>query len=175
MTAPSSHSPAPTTSATTSAPSPTPFVPAVSPAKVTAACPYLGPQEIAKAIEDPNIYDSKEISPRSAGHGLTAYGCDYHRADDPGSHLAQLAVLPTPVKLPQAKALETATEVCADKPQSLTETAVYCLSKDNGTAIVVAALSHGATRIAIFELADPVNDSYHDGYVTLAKTLADRL
>ncbi|QYN24616.1 hypothetical protein [Amycolatopsis sp. DSM 110486] len=142
---------------------------------MTAACPYLGPQEIAKAIEDPNIYDSRELSPKPTGYGFTAYACEYNRADDPGSHLADLAVLPLPTKLPQEKALETATELCADKPQSLTEAAVYCLSKDNGTAITVAVPSHSVTRIAMFSLAAPVNDSYRDGYVTLAKTLADRL
>ncbi|MEV8609429.1 hypothetical protein AB0383_16085 [Amycolatopsis sp. NPDC051373] len=54
-------------------------------------------------------------------------------------------------------------------------TTAYCLSKDNGTAITVAVPSHGVTRIAMFSLAAPVNDSYRDGYVTLAKTLADRL
>ncbi|WIX80257.1 hypothetical protein QRX50_05570 [Amycolatopsis carbonis] len=171
VAAASSGNPAPTTSAS---PPPAPFVPAVSPAKVTAACPFLDPAEIAKAFGDPNIYDSSEQIPSIQG-GLTVYTCKYHRADDPGSLMGALEVADTPTMVAQKTMLQVAEQECADKAQPLGEGAIYCLSKGNGTDIAVIEPSHGVTRIAHLSLAVTRNDGLRAGYTTLAKTLADRL
>lgn len=167
----SSSSPAPTTSAS---PPPPPFVPAVSPAKLTAACPFLDSAEIAKAFSDSNIYDSSEQIPSVQG-GLTVYTCKYHRTDDDGSLLAALEIAETPTMVAQKTLLQVAEQECADKAQPLGEAAIYCLSKGNGTDIAVIEPSHGVTRVAHLSLAAPRNDGFRAGYTTLAKTLADRL
>ncbi|MET7993899.1 MULTISPECIES: hypothetical protein [unclassified Amycolatopsis] len=171
MAAPSSSSPAPSKS---TSPPPAPFVPAASPAKVTAACPFLDPAEIAKAFSDPNTYDSSEQIPSVQG-GLTVYTCKYHRADDPGSPLGTLEVAETPTMVAEKTLLQAAEQECADKAQPIGEAAIYCLSKGNGTDIAVVEPSHGVTRIAHLSLAAPRNDGFRAGYTTLAKTLADRL
>ncbi|MFF4594364.1 hypothetical protein [Amycolatopsis sp. NPDC001319] len=171
---PPSGSTAPETTTTTSSAPPTSFVPAASPARLSAACPLLDAAEIARALTNGDTYDSSEESPTTE-NGLTSYTCEYHRSDEPSYEWASLTVLAAPGNPSQKTALQVSTQECADKPQTLSEAAVYCTNTDNGTDITVAKPSHGETRVVLLSLTLRPSDASRDGYASLAKTVAGRL
>ncbi|WP_326836844.1 hypothetical protein VSH64_18410 [Amycolatopsis rhabdoformis] len=174
-TAPASSSSLPTTTAaTSSAPPPAPFVPTVSPANLSAACPLLGPAELAKLFDDPDAYASSE-QPQTHQDQFTAYNCDYHLADPPNTHLVTLSVGGVPSQLSPQKALQLFSESCADDVQSLYAAAMYCYSTDGGTQIVVAKSSHGETRLATLSLVNPPDGTMRAEYTAMMKTLEGRL
>jgi hypothetical protein len=166
----SSKSPAPTTSA----PPPSSFVPAASPARLSAACPFLDSAEIARALSDGNVYDSSEESPTTQS-GITAYTCEYHRADDPGYEWGSLTIIAAPGNPSQKTALQVSTQECTDKPRALSAAAVYCTNEDNGTDITVAKPSHGETRVVLLSLTLQPSDAFLNGYSAMAQTVAGRL
>ncbi|WP_326565258.1 hypothetical protein VSH64_25790 [Amycolatopsis rhabdoformis] len=167
--------PAPVASPATSAAAPsTAFVPAKSPARLGAACPFLDAAEIARAFGDDNGYASSEDPPDTEGD-ITSYTCEYRRADDQDYEWAELTVIAAPGHPSRKTALQVSTQDCSDKPQALSEAAVYCGNSDHGTDITVAKSSHGEMRVALLTLTLASTDTFREGYTTLASTIAERL
>ncbi|MEV0074709.1 MULTISPECIES: hypothetical protein [unclassified Amycolatopsis] len=171
--APASSSSLPTTTSS-SAPPPAPFVPAVSPAHLSAACPFLSPAEFAKTFDDTDV-DASSEQPQTHQDQFTAYNCEYRLADPPGTHLGTLTVGGVPSLVSPQKALQLFSESCADDVQSLYEAAMYCDTKDGGTDIVVAKSSHGETRLATISLVNPPDGTMRAEYTAVMKTLEGRL
>ncbi|MGW4483962.1 hypothetical protein ACWEOE_09000 [Amycolatopsis sp. NPDC004368] len=170
---PASTSSLPTTTSS-SAPPPAPFVPAASPAHLSAACPFLSPAEFAKTFDNTDV-DANSEQPRTHQDQFTAYNCEYHLADPPGTHMGTLSVGGVPSVLSPQKTLQLFSETCTDDVQSLYEAAMYCYGKDGGTDVVVVKPSHGEIRLAELSLINPPDGTRRDEYTAVMKTIEGRL
>jgi hypothetical protein len=169
-TRPQSPTPTPRTS-----PSPPPTPAFVTPAKVTAACPFVTVDDIthaiagtwsATAVEQPAEKDSFLCTYRSEFHDAAAF---------------QLRVLVPSGRSPSKLSADIA-KTCAKSPVPIPgvgDAAFHCQGPDQEidglaeqqTRIVVAKTSHGQTRAGVLDL----HTIREVVYVALAGLLGDRL
>ncbi|WP_146044301.1 hypothetical protein [Amycolatopsis sp. BJA-103] len=165
--------PAPPSTSASKATSTTPTTPPppASPAKITAACPFLPLTEVQQIMGD-TIYGSKEGQQEAAvkeKDGITDYACHYNRSD--GFYLSVVAEQGWSVP---SMAAETKKE-CTKPPTPLPdigETAWFCDGKDQRVTTVVYKRAHGQIRVALVDISGPTRS---DVYETIAKRLAERL
>ncbi|SFW77607.1 hypothetical protein [Amycolatopsis australiensis] len=140
--------------------------PAASPDTVTAACPFLGDDEIMQAQTRSVTGGSKESDPVQTDVGK-AYACDYGRGRTGSLYVATDSTS-------AAQFLARSKRDCAHvvPMPGIGEGAMHCETKDAGLQIVVAKHSHGRLRTATLFLGVTGPEG---GYGTLAKLLADRL
>ncbi|MET7995918.1 hypothetical protein ABZU76_34000 [Amycolatopsis sp. NPDC005232] len=152
------------------------FVPAVSPEKLSSACPFLDIAEYQRTFAVNQELVTKE-EPPDHSNGITTYTCDFLFTSSHSSASAYLYVFATGETSVKAS-LEVSARSCSAKPHYLGDNAFYCIdAADNsdGTDLVVTKLSHRQMRIAIVSSGVPLDVDHPDGYATLAKTLFDRL
>jgi len=161
--------PPPSTSTSKPKPATTPtptFTPAVSPAKLTGACPLLGNVEFAQLLGVAwNAREPSEMPPEPIGPGK-AFRCSY-----PTGELYVLAV--SGGKSPAAMVKQLESE-CADPAKPVAgagELASYCYGKGYSSLVVVAKHAHGQLRVAEVEMGR----SRADVCESLAKLLGERL
>ena len=149
------------------------FVPTSSPAKVIAACPFLDADEIRKALQDGNIYDSTEEAPIQA-NGHTAYICSYRRSDTDEA-LGKLGT--TASNVAPEVSLHSVQQRCNGTVMPIDgagDASMFCASAA-GTTIFVAKRSHGGVRAAILGLTDDPAAVEFDAYRSLAKLVGGRM
>jgi hypothetical protein len=171
--------PATTTHAPTSTPRPTtspPPKPAfVSPAKVTAACPFVTVDDITRAIGGSWSATAVE-EPATKDSFLCTYKSEFHDAA-----AFQLRILVPAGRSPRALSADIA-KTCAKSSVAIPGTgdvAFHCQGPDQDidgiaeqqTRIVVAKASHGQTRAGVLDL----HTIREEVYVALARLLGDRL
>ncbi|MEV8614982.1 hypothetical protein AB0383_45005 [Amycolatopsis sp. NPDC051373] len=152
------------------------FVPAVSPAKLSSACPFLDIAEYQRTFDVYQDLVTKE-EPPDHSNGITSYTCDFLFTSSHSTASAYLYVFATGETSVKAS-LEVSARSCSAKPHYLGDNAYYCIDAANnsdGTDLVVTKLSHRQMRIAIVSSGVPLDVDHPDGYATLAKTLFDRL
>lgn len=167
------HPAAPSPHPTTTGPPPSPSF--VSPAKVTAACPFVTVAEIAHAIggswsatavEQPPEKDSFRCTYQSKFHDAAAF---------------QLRILVPGGRSPRTLSAEIA-KTCAKNAVAIPgvgDAAFHCQGPDQDvdgiaeqqTRIVVTKASHGQTRAGVLD----VHTIREDVYVSLARLLGERL
>jgi hypothetical protein len=177
--APAAPAPVTTTRATTPThptTSSTPPTPAfVTPAKVTAACPFVTVPEIAQAAGSSWAATAVEKPPQK-GSFLCTYQSKFHSAA-----AFQLRILAPGGGTPRALA-DKAAKTCGEPAVPIPGTgdaAFYCQGPDQDvdgipeqqTRIVVAKASHGESRVGVLD----VHRIREDVYVSLAHLLAERL
>ena len=146
---------------------PPPFTPVVSPATVTAACPFLGGAEVVQIIGGGAFGDlqGQELEPQPAGPGK-AYGCQYS--------WGTLAVFAFPGNVPPAALLTDILKKCEEPAVAIPgvgEVGKYCLTAENKTFVFAGKRGHGQTRMAEVRM----DRTRTDVYTSVAKLLADRL
>ncbi|WP_290061650.1 hypothetical protein [Amycolatopsis solani] len=149
----------------TTTPTPT-FTPAVSPAKLTGACPLLGNVELAQLLGVAwNAREPSEMPPEPIGPGK-AFRCSY-----PVGELYVLAV--SGGKSPDAmlKQLQSECDDAAKPVPGAGEAASYCYGKGYSSLVMVAKHAHGQLRVAEVEMGR----SRADVCESLAKLLGERL
>lgn len=153
---------------TTATPTPT-FAAVVSPAKVTAACPFLGGVEIRQLTGDGNQSSDAGTEGRSESVGPgRAYECDYDGL------MTTLYVVAIPGNQPATAMIGKLTKECREAAQPIPgagETATRCKTTDGAEMVVVGKRGHGQTRVAQLYLPPARTDVYE----SLAKLLGDRL
>jgi hypothetical protein len=156
--------PSTTVPATTSATST--FVPAVSPDKLSAACPLLDGNELGKTANDflkAMEFTSTEGAPKQQGK-VVDYTCVYkHSADE--AELGELTVtaLSGPVT-PQA-ALKATEKGCAGKATPLDgagDAAMSCTTPENDTLVITLKRSHGEVRMAAVSVVSQLDDTVRE-------------
>ncbi|MFJ1762646.1 hypothetical protein ACIOD2_20175 [Amycolatopsis sp. NPDC088138] len=149
---------------TTTAPT---FTAVVSPADVTAACPFLGNTELAEVlgstekIRQPIEVEAKPAGPSKTYHCSYALGDLYVTAFDSDE-------LPSPL-------IDQKREKCEGAPSPIPgagEVASRCDVQGGTATVAIAKRSHKQSRIARFDLASRTRT---DAYTSLAKLLGDRL
>jgi hypothetical protein len=164
-----------TTPATTTKPTAPPFTPLVSPAKVTAACPFLGTGELRELIGTSEDLIATEQPPDPTYVPGTEFQCRYE-----GKYrtpwLLDLWIVASARSYNPAKAIENSKRDCrgpVTSPPGIGEGAIYCeLAAADGDALVMTGKrSHGQNRTVTVYLIKQRSDVY----TALAKTLADRL
>ncbi|WP_328613377.1 hypothetical protein OHS18_31940 [Amycolatopsis sp. NBC_00355] len=168
-TAAPATTPALPSSTSTSKPKPTAptFTPAASPAKLSAACPFLSSDELIQAIGHSVSGGAKETEPLRTKAG-TALVCEYG-----GGQTASLFVGPDTSVARFVAGVKSECRNAVMVPGA-GEAALHCEStgQDGGTELAVAKHSHGELRTAELNLYVSVGE---DTYATLGKLLADRL
>jgi hypothetical protein len=161
--------------ATTTTPAPPPFTPLVSPAKVTAACPFLGTGELQELLGTSEDFIATEQPPDPTYVPGTEFQCRYE-----GKYrtpwVLDLWVVASARSYTPAKTIENSKRDCREPVTSLPgigEGAIHCaLAAADGDAMVVTGKrSHGQNRTATLYLIA----HRAEVYTALAKTLADRL
>ncbi|MFJ1762645.1 hypothetical protein ACIOD2_20170 [Amycolatopsis sp. NPDC088138] len=151
---------------TTTAPTPT-FAAVVSPAKVTAACPFLGGSEVRQLTGRPDERgEGTEGAPEKVGSGM-AYRCSY------GLN-GELFVVAIPGAQNPTATIGKLNKECIEAAVPLPGIAEYttqCKGPDHEEMIAVGKRAHGQTRVAQFYV--PLTRS--DVYLSIAKLLGDRL
>ncbi|WYW16090.1 hypothetical protein LCL61_11060 [Amycolatopsis coloradensis] len=160
-----------------SAPSPS-WDPVVSPEVVSAACGFLGADELQRALESKAAYRSVEEKPVE-GERSVAYGCEFSRVDD-GSGVGSLMVTAIKGEAAPESALAVAEQNCLGEGQAQPlagagEAAMWCRSEDLDTLVVTVKRSHGEVRIAHLTLAGSPMAANIPGYASLARLLGGRL
>ncbi|WP_410576030.1 hypothetical protein [Amycolatopsis sp. lyj-108] len=159
-----------TTSKVTSTTPTTPPPPA-SPAKVTAACPFLPlveVQQIMGTAEFGQKGGQQEAAVKKED-GITKYACQYN-----GVVGLYLHVLPEKGWSVPSMSAEAKKE-CVTPPTMLPgigETAWYCENKDDFESLLVYKRGHGQIRIALFST---IGKTRPDVYPTIAERLGERL
>ncbi|MEQ0561480.1 hypothetical protein ABJI51_26245 [Amycolatopsis sp. NEAU-NG30] len=153
---------------TTATPTPT-FAAAVSPSKVTGACPFLGSIELRQVVGDGNKSsdESTEGPAQNVGSGK-AYQCTY-----PGRG-AKLYVAALPGGPSPSAMIGTLTKKCGEAATPVPgagDTAARCKMADGAEMVVVGKHSHGQLRVAQLFIAPTRTDVYD----SLAKLLGGRL
>ncbi|WP_144023987.1 hypothetical protein [Amycolatopsis keratiniphila] len=160
-----------------SAPSPS-WAPVVSPEVVSAACGFLGADELQRALESKAAYRSVEEKPVE-GQRSVAYGCEFSRVDD-GSGVGSLMVTAIKGEAAPESALAVAEQNCLGEGQAQPlagagEVAMWCRSEELDTLVVTVKRSHGEVRIAHLTLAGSPMAANIPGYGSLARLLGGRL
>jgi hypothetical protein len=168
-TAAPATTPASPSSTSVSKPKPTAptFTPAASPAKLSAACPFLSSDELIQAIGRSVSGGAKETEPLQTKVG-TALVCEYG-----GGQTASLFVGPDTSVARFVAGVKSGCKNPVMMPGT-GEAALHCEStgQDGGTELAVAKHSHGELRTADLNFSVSVGDTT---YATLGKLLADRL
>ncbi|WP_328647552.1 hypothetical protein OHS58_06810 [Amycolatopsis sp. NBC_00348] len=176
---------APATTATTARPATTPpatttpvappFTPLVSPAKVTAACPFLGPGEVQELIGTSEDIVAAEQPPDPTYVPGTEFRCRYE-----GKYrtpwVLDMWVIASSRSYTPARAVENSKRDCRGPATTLPgigEGAIHCpLAAADGVALVMTGKrSHGQNRTVTLYLREHRTDVY----TALARKLADRL
>ncbi|MCR6486363.1 hypothetical protein M8542_26395 [Amycolatopsis sp. OK19-0408] len=151
---------------TTAAPTPT-FAAVVSPAKVTAACPFLGGSEVRALTGRPGETGEGTEAASEAMNPGTAYHCQY------GLN-GELVVVAIPGAQSPSATIGRLDKECKEPAKPVPgagEYATHCKFPDGEEMIAVGKRGHGQSRFAQFYT--PSNRD--DVYVSLAKLLGDRL
>ncbi|MGW4485044.1 hypothetical protein ACWEOE_14525 [Amycolatopsis sp. NPDC004368] len=153
------------------------FVPAASPAKLSAACPFLDLDEYKQAFVVPQELATREEPP---GHsdGTSWYTCTFLFASSHQTKSGQLEVAASPAGTSAKTWLTSAVQGCADKPKYLSGNAFYCTENADtlkNTYLVVTKVSHGQPRFAAVTAGPPPDFTHPEAYAAIAKTLSDRL
>lgn len=166
---PSSSRPSPSKPATSSTP-PT-FTPAASPAKVTAACPFLGADEFAQITGTSNVIAREE--PPGKAETAPEYTCSYVT----GNQSPELAPKLYFFAFTKADPRKPVSSTAANCPGPSTpipgagDAAMHCELDDYWTTLAIAKRVHGETRMLNLHLPH-----YRDPVLTeMAKLLGDRL
>ena len=142
------------------------FAPAVSPAKVTGACPFLGNAEFAQVLGTAwNVREPSEMPPEPIGPGK-AFRCSYA--------FGELYVLAVAGGKPASSMVKQLQSECDDPAKPVPgagETASYCYGSGASSLVFVAKHAHGQLRVAEIEMGR----SRADVCESLAKLLGDRL
>ena len=171
--APTSAPPSTTKPATSTTAPPTTaqpkFTPLVSPAKVTAACPFLGATEVPQIIGDGTLRASEAVEGEVTGAsgGSMGYNCAY------GWGRLWIGTVPAG-SVSLAEAIDFKLNDCEQPAVTIAgvgEGAKYCLAKDYQVQVVGGKHSHGQLRIAKVTLTRTRTDVYP----SIAKLLVDRL
>jgi hypothetical protein len=147
----------------------------VSPAKVTAACPFLGTGELQELIGTSEDLVATERPPDPAYVPGTEFQCRYEgKYTTPW--VLDLWIVASARSYTPAKAIESSKRDCrgpATSPPGIGEGAIYCeLAGADGKALVMTGKrSHGQNRTATLYLVAHRAEVYTE----LARKLADRL
>ncbi|WP_410663918.1 hypothetical protein [Amycolatopsis sp. lyj-84] len=166
----SSTSKPPPSKPATSSTQPT-FTPAVSPPKVTAACPFLGAGELAQIIGTSGIVAKEE--PPGKTDTAPKYTCAYGTGDPPRESAPRLYFFAFTKADPNTPVSSTAKN-CTGPSTSLPgvgDAAMYCELDDYWTTLAIAKRVHGETRMVDLHLPHHRDDVY----TQVAKLLGERL
>ena len=167
---PSTTTPATTPPAAVAPTSPK-FTPLVSPAKVTAACPFLGSAEILEMIGTSGDMVTTELAPDPTFRPGTEYQCHY---EDKYTHSRDVDLVVIISAFDPVKSVDNAATDCKDAAVALAgagEKALHCEWQSGFEEVAVAKRSHDQTRLALIYLRKTRADIYE----TLAKTMGSRL
>jgi hypothetical protein len=145
------------------------FTPLVSPAKVTAACPFLDTHEALQLIGNLNYGFTRgsEQAVQRVGDGGGIYGCVYN--------WGALYVVTTPDKTTTAaKLVKDSLGQCVAPAVTIPavgESSVYCNAKDDQAILLTGKRSHGEVRIGEVHLQRTKPETY----TAFVKLVADRL
>jgi len=152
-------------------PKPKPFTPLVSPAKVTAACGFLGSGEILEMIGTGGDMVSTEQAPDPTYRPGTQYQCHY---EDEYTHSRDVDLFVIISAFDPVKTVDNTATECKDAAVALAgigEKALHCEWQSGFEAVAVAKRSRGESRLALIIL----RKTRADVYETLARTMAARL
>ncbi|WP_181770668.1 hypothetical protein [Amycolatopsis pittospori] len=170
------ESPAPPASSSSSKPSPssTPptFTPTVSPAKVTAACPFLGADELNRITGTTADTVAQEEAPGTT-EDAPQYTCAYltgQQLSETAPRLYFFALDQVEPDIPVSSTAENCPTSSTPLP-GVGDAAMYCALDNYWTTIAIAKRVHGETRMVNLHL----HEYPKDVYVRVAKLLAERL
>ncbi|WP_143105055.1 hypothetical protein [Amycolatopsis regifaucium] len=154
------------------------WTPVISPELISAACGFLGADELQRILESKAAYRSVEEKPLE-GQRSIAYGCEFSRVDD-GSGVGSLMVTAIKGEVAPGSALAVAEQNCLSEGQAQPlagagEAAMWCRNEDLDTLVVTVKRSHGEVRIAHLTLAGSPMAANIPGYASLARLLGGRL
>ncbi len=171
--APATTSAPPSSTSASPKPTPTPtpttpkFAPVVSPAKVTAACPFLGGSEVRELTGRPGESGEGKEGESEAVNPGTAYHCGY------GLN-GELVVVAIPGTQSPSATIGRLNKDCKESAKPIPgagEYASHCKFPDGEEMVAIGKRGHGQSRFAQFYT--PTNRE--DVYVSVAKLLGDRL
>jgi hypothetical protein len=164
----------PATTAVTAPKPPTPaFTPPASPAKVTAACPFLGTAELQRVLGTSEDIITTEQPPDPTFVPGTEFQCRYE-GKYVSPWLLDLWIVASARSYSPAKTIESSKKDCTGPVTPLPgigDGAFFCGVTTGDALVVTGKRSHGQNRTAHIYLRKHRDDVY----TTLAKTLADRL
>ncbi|MFC3452154.1 hypothetical protein [Amycolatopsis speibonae] len=154
------------------------WAPAMSPEVVSAACAFLGVEELQKALRAKAAYRSAEQEV-VRGQKSVNYACDFSRADD-GSYIGGLMVTVAPGNTTPEALLGVAEDQCLGEGQAQPlpdagDVAMWCRNTDLDTLVTTVKRSRGEVRIAYLTLAGAPISANIPGYGELARILGGRL
>ncbi|MEV4052329.1 hypothetical protein AB0J55_14200 [Amycolatopsis sp. NPDC049688] len=159
----------------TSSAKPPPFTPPASPAKITAACPFLGPAELQELLQTSEDLMATEQPPDRTYVEGTEFQCRYE-----GKYvhpwLLDLWIIAAADSYRPAKALENYKKDCSGPATAVSgagEGAYFCdrTGTDDVEMVITGKRSQGQNRLAIAYVVKHRSDVY----TRLATTLAARL
>ncbi|GLY40077.1 hypothetical protein Amsp01_061000 [Amycolatopsis sp. NBRC 101858] len=157
---------------TTPKPSTPAFTPPASPAKVTAACPFLGTAELQRVLGTSEDIIMTEKPPDPTFVPGTQFQCRYE-GKYVSPWLLDLWIIASPRSTP-AKTMANSKKDCTGPVTPLPgigDGAFFCAVTTGDALVMTGKRSHGQNRTVYLYLRKHRDDVY----ATLAQTLADRL